>query len=476
MINIKEKNEHLSVSKPAKAGIFYITTNVFTKLVALIATPLFTRLLLPDEYGVYSLYISWMGILTVILALGISGGAIYRSLSRFKENHDELISSAIGILLISTLILFAAVLIFRKPAERITGLSPLINCMLIFEIFLNCAEMVVFALYRYKYSYVRICLINLLYAVLSVGVAIFLIKFTEIKAEARIYSSFFASLVLILPLIRPYLKPKRLYEKDIWKYLMKLSLPLLPNALSTSLIAQIDKLMIKEYESSAALGKYSIAYSAGFMITTFTAALYSALQPWLMRKLDSGNTAAAKTITKRIVFLSSLGLLIFLLLIPEIFKIIAAEAYRDAEIAVYPLAIAGYLQFISNILAANIIHTEKTVAISVAGLIAFGFNLLSNLIFIPRYGYPAAALTTALSYLLLIFLEYLYLKKHSFGSVVDAKTLYPLWFIALAIPIYLLREIFLSRFIFSFTTLLVSLPTLFKFIKAFLERKNEKSA
>ncbi|MBQ7333340.1 MAG: hypothetical protein IJW38_03205, partial [Clostridia bacterium] len=241
------------------------------------------------------------------------------------------------------------------------------------------------------------------------------------------------------------------------------------------LIAQIDKLMIKEYESTAALGKYSIAYSAGFMLTTLTAALYSALQPWLMRKLNSGNIEAAKAITKRIILLTALGLLLFLLVIPEIFRIIASESYRDAEIAVYPLAVAGYLQFISNILASNIIHTEKTGVISIAGLIAFGFNLLSNLILIPIYSYPVAAVTTALSYLLLIVLEYLYLKKSRFDGVIELKALYPLGIGFLALPIYFFRELALSRFIFAAAVVMASLPTLFKFIKAFLERRNEKT-
>ncbi len=475
VIKIKERLDNLTIAKPAKAGIFYITTNVFTKLIALLATPLFTRLLLPEEYGVYSLYISWMGIISVLVALGISGGAIYRALGKFGEAREDLISSAIGILFIASVALSIPALVFSRVGEGLTGLSPFLNCMLIFEVFLNSSETVVFAYYRYKYSYVRICLINLLYAVISVGVALALIYFTPIKAEARIYASFFASSILILPLIRPYLKPKKLYKREFWEYLLRLSLPLLPSAFSTALIAQIDKLMIERLDGTAALGKYSIAYSVGFMLTTLTAALYSALQPWLMRKLNSGNTEAAKIITKRIVFLTALGLLVFLLVIPEIFKIIAAEAYRDAEIAVYPLAVAGYLQFISNILAANIIHTEKTGAISIAGLIAFGFNLLTNLFLIPRYGYPAAAVTTALSYLLLVALEYLYLKKYSLGKVIDKKTVYPLWLILFAVPIYFFREFFLSRFIFAFTVVLISLPTLIKFIKAFLERRNEKA-
>ena len=439
MIKIKEKLENREISKPARAGIFYITTNVFTKIVSLLATPLFTRLLPPGEYGVYSLYVSWMGIISAFLALGISGGAIYRALARFGEKREDLISSAIGIFILSAAAFSSLALILNETGEKITGLPPIINCMLIFEVFLNCAESVVFAFLRYRYSYVKICLINLMYAIISVGASVLLIYFTALGGRARIYSSFFTSLALILPLIRPYLKPKKLYKKEISTYLLKLSLPLLPSLLSGALIAQIDKLMIEKYESTAALGKYSIAYSVGFMLTTLTSALYSALQPWLMRKLNSGNTAAARDITKKIILLTSLLLLLFLLTVPEIFKIVASESYRDAEIAVYPLAVAGYLQFISNILASNIIHTEKTGVISIAGIFAFAFNLFSNLILIPLYGYPAAALTTALSYLVLIVFEYVYLKKSPFEGVIDLKALYPLGFGLLAFPIYFFR-------------------------------------
>ena len=259
MIKIKERLDTIKVTKPAKAGIFYITTSIFTKLLAFLATPLFTRLLLPDEYGVYSLYISWMGIISVVLALGISGGAIYRSLARFKDRRCELVSSAVGILLISGAAALSLTLIFGSTAARITGLSPLVCSLLVIEVFFGCAETVIFAVYRYKYSYVKICLINLLYAILSVGTSILLISLVGIKAEARIYASFFARLVLILPLLKPYLKPRALYKKEMWKYLLKLSLPLLPSAVSSSLIAQMDKLMIRSLDGSSALGKYSIA-------------------------------------------------------------------------------------------------------------------------------------------------------------------------------------------------------------------------
>ena len=448
-----------------------MATNIAAKAVALLSTPLFTRLLSPAEYGLYSLYISWLGIVSVVLSLGISGGAVYRGLGRYENREKDFISSAVGILLVSFFAIGALLLALSFFGINHTGFPLIINIMLIGEVFLNVSETVIFAFFRYEYKYVKICLINLLYAVLTPGVAVLLIYVFGIRSEARIYASFFVSLGLILPLILKEIRAKKLFDKGIWAYLAKLSLPLLPNSVATTLVAQCDKLMIERYSGAAALGKYSIAYSTGFMLTTLTGAIYSALQPWIMRSLNSGNSENAKKLTERIIFLTSLGLVLFLLLIPEIFSLIAAPEYRSAELAVYPLAIAGFFQFVSNLLAANIIHTEKTASLSIASMIAFVFNLFSNIMLLSKYGYIAAAFTTALSYAAMIGIEYFFLRSSRRESIIEAKSFAPLALVIFALPIYSLREIPLARILFAAATLLFAAPSAIKFIKLFIRRK-----
>ena len=474
VINIKRTND-FEIAKPAKAGLFYITTNVLTKAIALFTTPLFTRLLLPEEYGVYSLYVSWMGILSVFLALGISGGAVYRGLGKFKGSESEFISSATGILLVPFLALLLVSLIFVNRIKSLTGLPAFAYFLLLLEVFLNSCEMIAFALYRYKYLYLRICVANLLRATLSVGGALFLIYLTPLRAEARILSSFFASLFAVLPNLRGIIKLKKFFDGKIWRYMAKLSLPILPSSIAMTLIAQSDKLIIERYSGAAELGKYSIAYSVGFMLTALSSAALSAIQPWLMRKLNSGAVDSAKALLERIIFLSSMGLLLFLLLTPEIFKIIAGPTYRDAEAAVYALAVAGILQFIGNLISSNLIHAEKTARLSAAALTALIFNVGANLFLIPRFGYKAAAITTAVSYALLIALEYLLLSGIKCEKTVEAKSLSPLMLSLLAIPIYLFREAVAARLIFALAALLCALPSLFLLLKAFIERKGNKA-
>ncbi len=468
------RDREIHISQPAVAGFFYMASNILTKAIALFTTPLFTRLLAPEEFGLYSLYTTWLGVLSVLLALGMSGGAIYRALGKFRGHEPELMSGAFGILIISCTAALLVLILFGGRAEKLFSLPFYILVLLLGEVFLNVAESIIFASMRYRYIYIRICIINLLYALLSVGVSVLLIYFTPFRAQARIFASFGVSAALILPELIKHIHKKQLYKRQILRYLLRLALPLLPYTLSMTLIAQSDKIMIEHYSGTGALAKYSVAYSLGFMLTSLTNALYAALQPWIMRKLNTGEGETAKKLVEKIIRLLSFGLVVFLLFTPEIFTVVATPEYRSAEAAVYPLAIAGILQFVLNILSSNIIHTEKTAVLSLFSILAFGINLGLNFIFIPTYGYMAAALTTALSYLGLIVLEYMYLKRRG-EAIADIKSFTPLFLSLLALPIYLLRDFAVTRVIFSAAVLLAALPCALSLLRELPERSAGKT-
>ncbi len=457
---------------PAKAGFFYVATNLLTKAVSLLLSPVFTRILEPGEYGVYSLYLTWSGILTVAISLGISGAVIYRSLGKFREREDELIAAALSALGIVAVIFLAPALFAGKGITSITGLGGIINILLVAEAFLNAAESVLFAHKRYRYAYLEICVTNLLYAVLSQGSALLLIYLVGLGGEARIYSSFAVTAALIVPRLIAYSKSVRRIKLDTVKYLLKLSLPLLPNAIALTLIAQSDKIMIEHILGISELGKYSVAYSVGFMLTVITGALYAAIQPWLMRKLNLEREELARDFTERLIKISSLGLLVFALFVPEIFGIIAAPEYKEAEAAVYPLAVAGLLQFISNILSANIIHTEKTGILSVFSIGALTLNLLLNYALIPIFGYLAAAFTTALAYGALVLLEHAFVVRRKYPRLIGKGGFLPLFLLFFIAPIYLMRELFASRMLLAAALALLSIPTLIAAVRDYTKRKS----
>ena len=49
----------------AKASIWFVFCSLMQKGISTITVPIFTRLMSTEEYGVYSLYLSWFSILTI---------------------------------------------------------------------------------------------------------------------------------------------------------------------------------------------------------------------------------------------------------------------------------------------------------------------------------------------------------------------------------------------------------------------------
>ena len=86
---------HVNLNIPAKASVFFTLSNLISKGAAFLLTPLFTRLLSPAEYGEYSLFGSYLGILIVIVSLELCGGVIMRAFQKNKELQNLTMLSAI---------------------------------------------------------------------------------------------------------------------------------------------------------------------------------------------------------------------------------------------------------------------------------------------------------------------------------------------------------------------------------------------
>ena len=63
-----------SMSLMAKASVWFIICNIFLKGISVITMPIFTRLLSAEDYGTYSLYLSWFYFMTRFTSLNLYCG------------------------------------------------------------------------------------------------------------------------------------------------------------------------------------------------------------------------------------------------------------------------------------------------------------------------------------------------------------------------------------------------------------------
>lgn len=462
---------------PARASVWYTATSALERGVNFIFTPIFTRALTPEEYGLYPLYVSFMSLFTIVIALELGGNVVYRGLAKYKGREDEFMSCALGVIFLSTLVSLIALSLYGDAIAGFTGLSREMLLFLALQIFFNGALNLYLAKGRYSYEYKGVSAINAALALLSPTLSFLLIKFTRVRASARIVAPLIVTALVALPLIIMMLyRGRRLFSREIWGYIFKLDLPLLPHFIATAVIAQSGKIIVGRYFGEEALAKYSIVFSMGFVFSLITVGINSALTPWINRKLAGGEGERIAAAVEPAFTLFALLTLCGLCFSPEGLAFLAPREYGSALGAIYPLSISVLIGFLSTITNAVLLFHERSHLISTASLIAAAVNLTLGLTVTARYGYIAAAFVQLASALVLFAVSAVML-----GGVSKKRLLKPISHLAVigftaasSGLLYLLRYSFLSRSLLFVALVMLTVPVMLKCKTLIMEKENAR--
>ena len=279
---------------PARAGIWNVISGLVARGVGVVGTPIFTRLLTPAEYGLYPLYTTWLSVLTAVVTAGLTGSAIYRGLQRYAHRKEEFVAAATGLGLSAAGLMLALGILLADGISALTGLEAPVLLMLVLEIGFGTVISLRSAQLRYEYRYKALALVNLFSALGTPALSVALVLLTPWRAEARIIGTLAATMIAAIPTLIGISRRGRLYDRGIWRYLLRVNLPLLPHYLSSSLILRISEVVIGRTHGEAALAKYSVGISVGLALTFLSNALSQTASPWILRKVAQGEHAKVR--------------------------------------------------------------------------------------------------------------------------------------------------------------------------------------
>ena len=84
MVN-KIKKRYNEIPLTVKVSTSYAVCSILQKCLSFITLPLFTRLLTTEQYGQYTIYSSWSGILMIFLTLNLAYGSFQTAMVKFEE-------------------------------------------------------------------------------------------------------------------------------------------------------------------------------------------------------------------------------------------------------------------------------------------------------------------------------------------------------------------------------------------------------
>lgn len=386
--------------KAVKAGISYTIGNIFCKGLSFVSAFIFARLMVPADYGIYNTFSSYVSILAVVI-----GFALHSSIKNARFDYagrvEEYCASVTLLTLANTVFLLALVVVFKNRLAELLSIPAAMVVLVVLESFAT-------AMLQFYNDYLAInflsrkyLAVSLFYTVSGMVLSVFLVT-TVFSSQRYLGRAFGTAIPLILIsvyiLFTLYGKARPKANREYWKYGLKISLPIVPHGLSQLLLSQFDRIMIKKSIGDAEAGLYSFANNIGFIYQIITNSIDTAWCPWFFGKMEEKDYATIRksaNIYMAAVSLMACGLF---LISPELILIMGGSDYSESRFVVIPIVLSTYFAFIYTLPSAVEYYYKKTKQIAVGTMAAAALNIVLNSLFIPKYGYIAAAYTTVFCY------------------------------------------------------------------------------
>lgn len=394
-----------------KASLWFTFCSILQRGISVITMPIFTRIMSTESFGDYTIFHTWYNIFVIIVTLNINSEIFNKGLIQNSDCKDRYTSNQAVLLVVLSLGFLTIYLPFHKTINGLIGLSDELFFIMILEILGNGLVILWSTRQRFEYKYRNIVLVTIITSLLSPALGIIAVLIFNDQAMARICANSFVytatGFILLLSILK---KSHYRINFSWWKSSLLLSLPLIPHYLSLVLLNQSDKLMINYFIGSEKAAIYSVAHSAGLLMTIVNNSINASFVPWAYGKLKNEDGKGIKNISN---YLYAIIVCVNTLLIwfaPEAIHLLAAPQYAEAVWCLVPIASSVFFFFVYTLFVDVEIYYGGTKYVALASIIAASLNLVLNYIFIPAYGFIAAGYTTLVSYIATMCLHFLFMK------------------------------------------------------------------
>ena len=407
-INLRKLLEkYRSIPIELKASVAYTICNVLVNSVALITIPLFTRLLTTEQYGQFSIYQSWLSIMTIFLSLNLPYGSFNTAMVKFENDRDRYISSVEVICITLSALFMMIYLPFSSIWNRLFELPTYLMVLMCFEILAQASLQFWYGKERFKFQYKAVVIVTLLIAFLAPIISLIFVMYAQEKGFARIVGGSAVTITFgLIFLLYNMRKGSFSINKKYIKYALSFNIALIPYYLSQTIFNQSDRLMIKYFQGVDKAGIYSVAYSLATILVFVLNAINNSYVPWLYKKIKMKQAESNKYVSSMIAIIMAFLLFCVVGVAPEIIYIMAGTKYLGAIWVVPPVAMSLLFLFYAQLFINIEFNYEEKWLLVGSTVVAAIINIVLNGIFIPVFGYVAAAYTTLASYIIFTFSNY----------------------------------------------------------------------
>lgn len=401
---LKVKNENSQV-------FFNFVSTAFSSGIAFITMPLFTRMLGAEQYGMFSVYNSWLLIFTCVMGMNIGAG-IGTGYYKFSDNYFRFRSSTLVEGTVISLVMSAIMLVLYPVLHKVFPYPFFVFLLLITQAF----SQFVLNIGSLTWTYEKKASVNLIVSLCSVllttGASIVLLyKWNNDNPlyYARVIGVAVPTILIgIVVWIMIFAKKPTGYVAEYWRFSFFFGLPMVFHQLSHQVLGQSDRIMMQMMGiNGQEIGVYSFYYSLTAVLTTILLSLNASWCPFLYDGLKARDYDKLNYKVRNYVRVFTVIVIVFLMLCKEAAMLFADEEYWSGMPLVPILVLSVYCTYIYQFAVNYELFLAKPKFVAIGTTIAGVWNIILNIIFIPLGGMYGAALATLISYVVLAVLHYM---------------------------------------------------------------------
>ncbi len=406
-------------------------------------TPFYTYIFGREQYGVVTELYAWMVLALVILTYGME--TTYFRFAGTKAPAGKVYGTAIISLFTTSLLFILAVSLFLNPVAGFLGYGENTEYISMFAwiVAIDAFSAIPFAWLRNNHRPITFSVLKIInVAVTLITVYFFLKVAPEQVAKGntwilRLYNPEFQvgyvfvanlagsafTLICLLPFM---LKIRPSFDRKLLGKMLAYSWPLLIGGMAGSLNEVLDKILLRRIiggaEGLATVGLYGAGFKVGVLMSLFIQMYRFAAEPFFFEKAGTSDAKETYAVTMKYFVITALILFLGINLYIEALQIIIGPVFRESLIVV-PIVSMGYLLlgiFINQSIWYKV--DDKTIYGAWITIIGAAVTIIVNLVFVPVYGYIAAAWAHVACYLSMVLVSYfvgrkIYPVKYETGKI-----------------------------------------------------------
>jgi len=378
-----------------------------------IVIPIYTNLLLPEQYGLYSLSIAMLSFLCIIFSdwVGLSGLRFFRK-AQLADDLSEYLSTLVSILGINLFAMFCLSSIFQSNMLSFFKISTVYFWAVLILIIPVAIRALLFQIIRAQIKPVAYTFSTILNQFMTIGLSILFIKVLHLGAMSMLLamgvSISITDIILMIQskIFRFFKKPKL-----SWTVLLPIIIygfPLAASSLSGWIINQSNKVVMNSIKGFTDVAYVGVAYGATVSIlmtlfSIFTVAAIPRIYRMYEAKIDIRPIVSKFT---GYFVLASLPIITLMALYSqEIIRLLANVKFMHASILVPYFAFGTLFLCLTDYTTLQYHLANKTWITFIIKLMSGLSNVLLTLYLVPIYGLKGVGIAVLFSNFLFFLLS-----------------------------------------------------------------------